>query len=836
MDKFLQFILIISILFLSAAWASSQEEPILYDFSGSTVEENGIDIQGPGFNSMPQADVTFGDIPVDNSFEGATDGRGVIIQAQPGEGAMIFAARILKSQSALIRCSIRTDSSFASVYLASIDQGANLFVSTITPMNGVFFENRYRRLSDFFVPPSETGFQPLIQILNTSETEPLTVYIDNFEIYLLQKGQFYNEEFLSGGEEDPDVIMMPPSGPAFPTPTPSPTRVPEQWTPTPTVDSPPMGDAHVVPLDLPEDAAPLKMVRIRAGSFTMGSPLNEIGRDGEKEWPPHQVTISNDFFMGACEVTQGQWESIMGFNPVYEQYGVGPNYPINNVWFDDCVEFCNRLSENEGLIPCYIATGDAFEPWEINWEANGYRIPTEAEWEYACRAGTATRYAHGDATEDSDQCMNTEWHDDYMWYCGNNSRDGNPYGNKEVGLKRPNPWGLYDMHGNVSEYCTDHWEDPYDRGPQVDPRGPVEGFWRVSRDGYWGDFALYCRSAYRDKFQIRHTNLGFRIMRSAVNVQIDFTPTEAPVSTSTPTPIPVSLPTSTPTPVQADSSPTPTVINQTGEDVIIVNLDLPETAKPLTLNRIRAGNYTMGSALDEKGRWPDEWPPHEVAITKDFYLGIYEVTQAQWESVMEDSLANEQFGAGENYPLYYASWHHAARFCNRLSERENRQPVFDEATWTVNWEADGYRLPTEAEWEYACRAGTTTRFSHGDALDSSDYCGFSELHDKFMWYCANNGERGYPEYAKEVGLKLPNPWGLYDMHGNLWEWCMDYWEDPSPRGPQTDPRGPASGYANVARGGDWNLTAQFSRSASRSIYSTGNALTSLGFRIARPYP
>ena len=522
------FTLAIAALLLFSGWAYSQEEPILYDFSGGTVEENGILVQGAGFDSMPKADVTFGSIPTDQAFDGSTDGQGIIIQAKPGEGAMIFAAAIASNQSALIRCSVRTDSSFASIYLASIDQGGNVFVSTITPMNGAYFENHYRRLSDFFIPPSEAGFQPLLQIVNTSETETLTAYVDNLEIFLLQKGQFYNEEFMSGNETDPDVIMMAPSD--QPTETPIPTATATQApiqahsTPTPTVEAPTLGKTHTVILDLTEEAIPLTLIRLPAGTFTMGSPLDEINRD-EKEWPPHQVTITYDFYMGTHEVTQGQWESIMKFNPVYEQYGVGTNYPINNVDFDDCVSFCNQLSELEGLSPCYSSSGDPFNPWIIHWDANGYRIPTEAEWEYACRAGTTTRYSHGDGTADNDQCMETEFHDPYMWYCGNNSRDDNPYGNKIVGLKLPNPWGLYDMHGNVAEYCTDHWEDPYDRGPQVDPRGPEEDFYRVARNGYWGESAQYSRSAYRDKYRIWHTNLGFRIMRSLADGSTNPVPT-----------------------------------------------------------------------------------------------------------------------------------------------------------------------------------------------------------------------------------------------------------------------------------------------------------------------
>lgn len=122
-------------------------------------------------------------IPTDNAFKGATDGRGLIIQADPGEGVMIMPNAVTTENAALIRYSVRSNGPHASVYLASVEQGENTFVSTITPNDGAFFQDQYRRLSDFFIPPS-SGFQPIIQVVNLSETEPLTVYLDNFEVPL----------------------------------------------------------------------------------------------------------------------------------------------------------------------------------------------------------------------------------------------------------------------------------------------------------------------------------------------------------------------------------------------------------------------------------------------------------------------------------------------------------------------------------------------------------------------------------------------------------------------------------------------------------------------------
>ncbi|MGB2866736.1 MAG: formylglycine-generating enzyme family protein [Sedimentisphaerales bacterium] len=249
--------------------------------------------------------------------------------------------------------------------------------------------------------------------------------------------------------------------------------------------------------------------------------------------------------------------------------------------------------------------------------------------------------------------------------------------------------------------------------------------------------------------------------------------------------------------------------------------NLPEGVKPLEMVLIKPGEFTMGSPTTDRARLVREWSPHQVTLTRAFYLGMYEVTQAHWRAVMGTNPANDH-GVGDDYPVHKINWNDCQVFIRRLNEMGKGT----------------FRLPTEAEWEYVCRAGTTTRFSFGDALDCNDvrvYCG---TYDKNMWWGGNNDKHGYPHGSKQVGLKLPNPWGLYDMHGNVWEWCSDFWQDPFSRGPQTDPQGPETGSRRVMRGGSWSSHALHLRSTDRSGIPPDDSIYTfvIGLRLLRSYP
>jgi len=222
----------------------------------------------------------------------------------------------------------------------------------------------------------------------------------------------------------------------------------------------------------------MKLRLIPAGEFMMGSPGDGFGET------QHRVSITKPFYLGVTEVTQEQYQKVMGKNPSKFK---GPQNPVENVSWRDAVEFCGKLS----AMPAEKAAGHV------------YRLPTEAEWEYACRAGTTTAYSFGD---DASRLG------DYGWFDGNSDTSTHP-----VGEKKPNDWGLYDMHGGVYELCQDRY-GPYPSGSATNPTGATSGSYRVRRGGGWSYYARICRSASRSKNTpgYRFSDLGFRVLRSSI--------------------------------------------------------------------------------------------------------------------------------------------------------------------------------------------------------------------------------------------------------------------------------------------------------------------------------
>ncbi len=277
-----------------------------------------------------------------------------------------------------------------------------------------------------------------------------------------------------------------------------------------------------------------------------------------------------------------------------------------------------------------------------------------------------------------------------------------------------------------------------------------------------------------------------------------------------------------------------------------ITADDGQSAPPAGFVYVPGGTFTMG---DTHGvGWPEELPTHSVTLNS-FYMGTYEVTQAEYAQYMPPYPGwTSDNGLGDNYPAYYISWYAILKYCNLRSIAEGLTPAYsisgstDPADWgTVptdyyntawdaaicNWSANGYRLPTEAEWEYACRAGTTTPYSSGihcksEKADYNNLFAFSKEDEEFM------------EKTLQVGNFTCNAWGVCDMHGNVFEWCLD-WYGEYPTSPQVDPRGPTTGKSRVIRGGAWNLHPMYWRSAYRLSSNPGHRSNNVGLRLVSSF-
>ena len=249
---------------------------------------------------------------------------------------------------------------------------------------------------------------------------------------------------------------------------------------------------------------------------------------------------------------------------------------------------------------------------------------------------------------------------------------------------------------------------------------------------------------------------------------------------------------------------------------------------------VKGGKFLMGSPESENWRSSDE-TQHEVALA-DFWISRYEVTQREYSALMHDNPSTFQ---GDSLPVENVSWLEAVRFCNAKSESEGLTPVYeiDGAKVTWNLAADGYRLPTEAEWEYSCRAGTTTPFNleHSIGAEEANFYGHYpyEIEENYFSQHKLTTKPGiYRGETVEVGSFPPNKLGLYDMHGNVGEWCWDIYA-PYPKGSSTNPTGPESGTRRVNRGGGWNDFAKNMRSAYRAAAPQERGMYNVGFRLVR---
>ena len=587
-----------------------------------------------------------------------------------------------------------------------------------------------------------------------------------------------------------------------------------------------------------------------AGEFMMGSPKSEEGRDSRDE-DQARVTLSKGFWISQTEVTQSHWAAVMGSNPLdgigpygkpHPESTKGPNRPIVGVSWEDAQVFMEKVNATLR-----------------NEDGGKMSLPTEAQYEYAARAGEAGVYPGGGL-------------DEVAWHEGNCGGYSHP-----VGTKKANAWGLHDMNGNAWEWVQDCYSVELPGG--TDPIAKEIGLDRVIRGGCWIKDAANCRLAtrsYRAQMASQCFSIGIRIVRNSWPVEISKSAIDPEINGRNVSKITYQVSSL----VQSFEQTGPKIwmsgevaynevkrnegnvhlqeANAVDERVQIALDQMqvhfrchgPKEVHPILsasrelsasaetameqarlssaessseqadhgmtntigmkLVPIAKGKLQMGSLVRDEGyRYAER--QHEVTLTRDYYLGAFEVTQAQYWKLMGNNPSYFQGdmvegGESSTHPVDRVSWEDAVEFCKRLSALPE-----EKAAGRV------YRLPTEAEWEYACRSGSNAPFGFGGL----------ELADDYGWFSSNCKGKSQP-----VGKKDPNAWGLYDMHGNVMEWCSD-WAGDYPEGPVSDPSGPKEGYSRMIRGGAWLTAAVGSKSGDRAFHFPPDTRSDyVGFRVA----
>jgi sulfatase modifying factor 1 len=527
-----------------------------------------------------------------------------------------------------------------------------------------------------------------------------------------------------------------------------------------------------------------RLIVIPPGKFKMGDGDATVG----------VVTLTKPFLLGETEVTQGQWREVMGTEPWKGQPYIaeGADVAATFISWDDATAFCEKLTRRER------------KAGKIHHDQE-YRLPTEAEWECACRAGTTTYWSFG-----RDAGLAGE----YAWFGGGwNEKTGViPGGNTaseqyahRVKDKKPNAWGFFDMHGNVWEWTSD-WHGEKPKHVLVDPRGPSAGTYRTVRGGGWlGELTGASFSGWQAG---RLADVGFRVVLSiAGNTSVQAAMSDSTQPSSVAPPLAMA-------PFDAAQA---RVHQETWAKHLGIEVETTNSiGQALVL--VPPGTFTMG-----EGPGLVDVTLVDVTLTKPFLLGQTEVTQGQWREVMgtEPWKGQTYTAEGADVAATFISWDDATAFCEKLTRRERNA-----GTIGLNQQ---YRLPTEAEWEFACRAGTVTAYSFSDNESRlGDHAFFGGGWDQETNSPKPGGNTASEMYAHAVGLKNPNPFGLFDVHANVWEWCSD-WSGGSAA---TDPHRASRASNKVRRGGSWGDTAV----SCQSGYRYGNHQLYrdcfLGFRIA----
>ena len=507
-----------------------------------------------------------------------------------------------------------------------------------------------------------------------------------------------------------------------------------------------------------------KMVFVEGGTFTMGTN-DEYAYDSEKS--AHQVTLT-DFWMGETKVTQALWTAVMGTSLSQQQSkhsgyvirGQGPNYPMYFVSYDEATDFCNKMNT---LLNDQLPDGCKFV------------IPTEAQWEYAAKGGNQSKgYTYAGSNKLSD----------VAWYENNSGDKIHP-----VKTKLPNELGLYDMCGNLEEWCSD-WYEKYSGTSQVDPIGPMSGKERVTRGCNRRSDEKWCRLSYRyhESPSSGYDNFhGFRI--ALVNIKLTEANRKKAAEEAK----------------RKEEATAEEAKRKVEEEAAAMKKTLNFTVRNVTFKMVyvAGGTFTMGCS-NEKGIdcASCESFAHSVTLS-DYHIGETEVTQALWRAVMGNTPSKYK---GDDLPVEQVNWNDCQEFCNKLNNLlRNELPS-----------GCRFTLPTEAQWEYAAKGGNKSK--------GYLYSGSNNVND--VAWCLTN--RHY-EGPKPVKTKSPNELGLYDMTGNVDEWCQDWYStDYFCISPSKDPPGPPSGKFRVCRGCNWEHCWVICREKSTPEYRSDHT----GFRLS----
>jgi len=583
----------------------------------------------------------------------------------------------------------------------------------------------------------------------------------------------------------------------------------------------------------------MKFVRIPPGEFMMGSTdahikaiqdenpaLKERLFAGEK--PAHKVRLSRAFLMGKHEVTVGQFRRFVeatGYKTDAERAGSAivcvPDREAGVVlkkWGKEASWRNPGFKQAEEHPVVCVSRNDAqkFAEWLSGYDKSRpagwvYRLPTEAEWEYAARGPRSLKYPWGDKW-DGTHCNFPDKGSEIPW--ADRETDDGYDRTAPVGSFTPkgdSPFGVCDMAGNVDEWCEGYY-GPYEKHDQTDPTGPSTGMQAVLRGGSWVDLPLHLRTASRRRYPPAYPidHIGFRLALvegASRAVKGEFT-----------------------------------------------------NSISMRFVRIPAGRFLMGSTeadikaiLDaypgvKESVVAEEKPAHKVRLTKAFLMGKHEVTVGQFrkfvkatgyateaeksggalvlvvgsrasEKKADASWKNPYFKQADDHPVVCVSWNDARKFVEWLNQADKARP----AGWV-------YRLPTEAEWEYAARGARSATYPWGSKWDRTR-CNFADKGSKMPW-ADKDTDDGYDRTAP-VGSFTPkgdSPFGVCDMAGNVYEWCEDRYAAYE-KGEKADPTGPASGRLRVLRGGCWASSARGVRSAHRNKATPAGRRPFIGFRV-----